>query len=51
MVNTTVITIASTKPIAPTDEVGMDEAIAARTDMEALATAEEALIKGTAKDR
>ena len=43
--------IANTKPITPTDEVGIDKIIAARTDIEALATAEEALIEGTVKDR
>ena len=43
--------MANTRLIAPTDKVGMDKVIAARTDMEALATAEEALIKGTAKDK
>ena len=32
------------------DKVGMDKAVAARTDVEALATAEEALIEGTVKD-
>jgi hypothetical protein len=47
----TVITMASTGPIAPTDKVGMNEVVAARIDMEALATAEEALIEGTMKDR
>jgi len=50
MANITVITTASTGPITPTDEVGMDEAMAARIDVEALATAEEALIEGTVKD-
>jgi len=43
--NTTVITTASTALIAPTDEVGIDEAVAAITDAEALATAEEALVE------
>ena len=42
--NTTVIITASTGPIAPTDEVGIDEAVAARIDTEALATVEEALV-------
>jgi hypothetical protein len=51
MANTTVIIMASTRLIAPTDKVGIDEAVAARTDTEALATAEEALIEGTVKDR
>ena len=51
MANMTVIITASTGPIAPTDEVGMDEAVAARTDVEALATAVEALMEGTVKDR
>jgi hypothetical protein len=40
-----VITTASTRPIAPMDEVSIDKAVAARTDMEALATAEEALVE------
>ncbi len=44
-VNTTVITTASTVLIAPTDEVGIDEAVAAMIDVEVLATAEEALIE------
>ena len=48
--NTTVIITASTGPIAPMDEVGIDEAVAARIDTEALATAEEALVEGTVKD-
>ena len=48
--NTTVIITASTGPIAPTDEVGMDKAVATRTDVEALATAVEALMEGTVKD-
>ena len=43
--NTTVITTASTALIAPTDEVGIDEAVAAMIDAEALATAEEALVE------
>jgi hypothetical protein len=47
----TVIIMASTGLIAPTNEVGIDEVIAARTDVKALATAEEALIEGTVKDR
>ena len=33
------------------DKVGMDKVIAARIDVEAPATAEEALIEGTVKDR
>jgi hypothetical protein len=58
----TVIMTASTGPIAPTDEVGMAEAIAAMTDAEdheaiaeaptiakALATAEEALVEDLAE--
>ena len=44
-VNTTVMTTASTALIAPTDEVGIDEAVAAITDAEALATAEEAPVE------
>jgi hypothetical protein len=46
MANMTVIITASTVPIAP-----IDEAMAVRTDAEALATAEEALVKGVVKDR
>ena len=49
-VNIIVIITASTRPIAPMDKVGMDKTVAARTDVEALATAEEALIEGTVKD-
>ena len=45
MVNMTVITTASTVLIAPMDKVGIDEAIAAIIDAEALATTEEALIE------
>jgi hypothetical protein len=48
-VNTIVITTASTRPIAPMDKVGIDKAIAARTDAEALATAEEALMEDLAE--
>ena len=48
--NTTVITTASTRPIAPTDKVGMDKAVAAKIDVEALATTVEALIEGIVKD-
>jgi len=40
-----VIITANTAPIAPTDKVGIDEAVAAMTDAEALATAEEALVE------
>jgi hypothetical protein len=43
--NTTVITTASTALIAPMDEVGIDKAVAAMIDVEALATAEEALVE------
>jgi hypothetical protein len=43
--NTTVITTASTALIAPIDEVGIDKAVAAIIDVEALATAEEALVE------
>jgi hypothetical protein len=50
-VNIIVIIIASTGPIAPTDKVGIDKAIAAKTDVEALATVEKALIEGTVKNR
>jgi len=45
MANTTVIITASTALIAPTDEVGIDKAVAAIIDAEALATAEEALVE------
>ena len=48
--------IASTRPIAPIEEVDMDEAVAAIIDiedyeaiMEALATAEEALVEDLAE--
>jgi hypothetical protein len=51
MANTTVIIIANTRPITPTDKVGIDKVIAARIDIEALATTKEALIEGTIKDR
>ena len=51
MVNTTVIIIVSTKPITPIDKVGINKAVAAKTNMEALATAIEALIEGTIKNR
>jgi hypothetical protein len=47
----TVIIIASTGLITSTDEVGIDEVIVAKTDIEALATTEEALMEGTVKDR
>jgi hypothetical protein len=43
--NITVITTASTIPIAPIDKVGIDKAVAAITDVEALATVEEALVE------
>jgi hypothetical protein len=49
--NIIVIKMASTGPIPPTDKVGTDEAVAARIDTEALATAEEALVEGVVKDR
>jgi hypothetical protein len=45
MANIIVIITASTRPITPTDKVSIDEAVVARIDMEALATAEEALIE------
>jgi len=32
------------------DKVGIDKAVAARIDIEALATAEEALVEGTVKN-
>jgi len=41
----TVIITASTALIAPIDKVGIDKAVAAIIDAEALATAEEALIE------
>ena len=47
----TVIIIASTGLITFIDKVGINKVIAARTDIEALATTEEALIEGTVKDR
>jgi len=47
----TVIITASTGPITPIDKVGMDKAVAAKIDVEALATAEKALVEGTIKDR
>ena len=50
MANITVIITASTGPIAPMNKVGMDEAVAAKTDVEALATTVEALIEGIVKD-
>jgi hypothetical protein len=50
-VNIIVIITASTRPITPINEVGINKAIAARIDIETLATAKEALIKGTIKDR
>jgi hypothetical protein len=43
--------MANTRPITPIDEVGINKVIAARIDIEALATTEEALIEGTIKDR
>ena len=49
--NTTVIIIVNTRPITPIDKVGMDKVIAAKINVEALATAKEALIEGTAKDK
>ena len=51
MANTTVIITASIRPIALMNKVGIDKAIAAKTDMEALATAVEAFIEGTIKDK
>ena len=50
-VNTTVIIIASTGLIVLIDKVGIDKAIAAKTDIKTLATAVEVLIEGTVKDR
>ena len=43
--------MANTKPIISTDKVGINKVIAARIDIKALATAEEALIKNTAKNK
>jgi hypothetical protein len=51
IVNITVITTASTKPIALTDKVGINKAVAAKADIKALATTVEALIEGTIKDK
>jgi hypothetical protein len=51
MANIAVIITASTRLITPIDEVGMNKAIAARIDIKALATTEEALMEGTVKDR
>jgi len=50
MANITVIITASTAPIAPTDEEGIDKAVAAMIDAEALATAEEALVEDLVED-
>ena len=43
--------MASTKPIIFINKVGIDKAIAAKTDIEALATTKEALIEGTVKNK
>jgi len=43
--NIIVVTTASTALIAPTDKVGIDKAVAAIIDAEALATVEEALVE------
>ena len=43
--------MASTKLITFTDKVGIDKVITAKTDIEALATAKKALIKGTVKNK
>ena len=51
MVNIIVIITVNTKPITFTDKVGIDKAVVARTDIEALATIVEALIKGIIKDK
>jgi hypothetical protein len=51
MVNTTVITTASITLITFTDKVGINKAVAARIDIEALTTTKEALMEGTVKDR
>jgi hypothetical protein len=49
MANIIVIITASTRPITPIDKVGIDKAVAARTDVKALATAEEALVEDLAE--
>jgi hypothetical protein len=51
IVNTTVIITANTRLIAFIDKVGINKAIAAKTDIKALATTEEALMEGTVKNR
>ena len=51
MANITVIIIVSTRPITPTDKVGIDKVITAKIGVKALATTEEALIEGTIKDK
>ena len=51
MANITVIITASIRPIALMNKVGIDKAIAAKTDIKTLATAVEVLIEGTVKDR
>ena len=43
--------MANTKLITFTDKVGIDKVITAKINIEALATAEEALIEGTIKNR
>ena len=43
--------MANTRLITPTDKVDIDKVIAAKTDIEALATAKETLIEGTAKNK
>ena len=49
--NIIVIITASARPITFMDEVGIDKAVAAKINIEALATIIEALIEGTIKDR
>jgi hypothetical protein len=51
MANIIVIITASTGLITPTDKMGIDKAIAAKTDIKALVTIKEALIEGTVKNR
>ena len=43
--------MTSTRLITFMDKVGINKVMAARIDIEALATVEEALIEGTVKDR
>ena len=43
--------MASTRPITFTDKIGINKIIAAKINIEALVTVEEALIEGTIKDK